>query len=294
MVLFRTLWRFSRPHTVIGTITSVVSIFIISVGFSNLSPSNIVFLITALVFSLSANIYIVGLNQFFDMEVDKINKPELPLASGALSPRQAVIIIVPTGIFSFGAYFVEEYLFLTVLASLIIGSLYSIPPIRLRRFPLLASLSIISVRGLIVNLGFYLSFQHFQGLPLFPISPIILLLTLSILVLSLVIALFKDLPDISGDQYHSITTFAQQLGKDLIFRISIIAIVGNFILSFILAFILLPLHQSAVIMVLDIGILTYVLNRAKKTDISLKQDIKAFYYVIWIVFYAQYLGFALI
>ena len=39
----------------------------------------------ALVPSLLINIYIVGLNQLHDVEIDRVNKPYLPLASGDLS-----------------------------------------------------------------------------------------------------------------------------------------------------------------------------------------------------------------
>eukprot|EP00903_Cladosiphon_okamuranus_P000467 g465.t1 len=42
---------------------------------------------------LGANIYIVGLNQITDVEIDKINKPYLPLASGAFSMRQGYFIV---------------------------------------------------------------------------------------------------------------------------------------------------------------------------------------------------------
>ena len=43
-------------------------------------------LILAILYALPAallmNVYIVGLNQLFDIELDRINKPELPLAAG--------------------------------------------------------------------------------------------------------------------------------------------------------------------------------------------------------------------
>ena len=42
----------------------------------------------ALVPALLMNISIVGLNQLYDVEIDKINKPYLPLASGEMTPAQ--------------------------------------------------------------------------------------------------------------------------------------------------------------------------------------------------------------
>ncbi len=43
----------------------------------------------ALVSALLMNVCIVGLNQLYDVEIDKVNKPYLPLASGEMTMRQA-------------------------------------------------------------------------------------------------------------------------------------------------------------------------------------------------------------
>ena len=40
------------------------------------------------------NIYITGLNQITDIDIDKINKPNLPLASGDLSKQQGIAIVL--------------------------------------------------------------------------------------------------------------------------------------------------------------------------------------------------------
>ena len=41
--------------------------------------------LAVLVGSLATNLFIVGLNQVTDVDIDRINKPWLPIASGALS-----------------------------------------------------------------------------------------------------------------------------------------------------------------------------------------------------------------
>lgn len=48
-------------------------------------------LIQALVPALLMNIAIVGLNQLTDVEIDRVNKPYLPLASGELTMQQVKI-----------------------------------------------------------------------------------------------------------------------------------------------------------------------------------------------------------
>ena len=47
-----------------------------------------------------------------------------------------------------------------VALGLAVGTAYSVPPLRLKRFPALASLSITFVRSLVVNLGVWLHFSH--------------------------------------------------------------------------------------------------------------------------------------
>lgn len=54
-------------------------------------------LLQALVPALLMNICIVGLNQLYDVEIDRVNKPYLPLASGELSERQGRWIVGVSG-----------------------------------------------------------------------------------------------------------------------------------------------------------------------------------------------------
>ena len=39
------------------------------------------------------NVFIVGVNQITDVEIDRVNKPELPIAAGDLSPAAARRIV---------------------------------------------------------------------------------------------------------------------------------------------------------------------------------------------------------
>ncbi len=106
--------------------------------------------------SLLTNVYITGLNQLVDVDIDKINKPYLPIASGDLSHRSATGIVL--GSLLGALYLTKESLIplrLTIILSSIVGTLYSLPPFRLKRFPLFAALCILLVRGAFVNIGFY-------------------------------------------------------------------------------------------------------------------------------------------
>jgi homogentisate phytyltransferase/homogentisate geranylgeranyltransferase len=66
-------YRFSRPHTVIGTVLSILSVSFLAVEkVSDISPLLFTGILEAVVAALMMNIYIVGLNQLSDVEIDKV------------------------------------------------------------------------------------------------------------------------------------------------------------------------------------------------------------------------------
>ena len=76
------LWRFSRPHTIIGTTLSIVGLYAIAVAETSAPPA------TTCSYPdrrPHVNIAIVGVNQITDVGIDRVNKPWLPIAAGDLS-----------------------------------------------------------------------------------------------------------------------------------------------------------------------------------------------------------------
>ena len=88
----KTLWQFSRPHTIIGSILSLTTLYVLACKNEQLIQ-NLLILFIVIIAGLACNIFIVGINQLEDIAVDKINKPYLPLASGVLSVTQAKTIV---------------------------------------------------------------------------------------------------------------------------------------------------------------------------------------------------------
>lgn len=226
---FRALWRFSRPHTIIGTSLSAIGLWLIAWSFFDIPPlgSAIALLLSAWLACICGNIYIVGLNQIADVEIDRINKPHLPLASGQFSRRTAITIISITGTLALLIALSQGiFLLATVGSSLIIGTAYSLPPIRLKRFAFWASICILSVRGGIVNLGLYLHYQQrflsaaWNDLSLLTIPAAVWVLTAFVVVFSIAIAIFKDIPDIEGDRRFNIQTFTVQMGQVAVFNLA--------------------------------------------------------------------------
>ncbi len=83
----KALRLFARPHTIVGTSLSVTALFIIAMAYADTSVLLWQDWLIALISCLGANVYIVGLNQLTDIEIDKINKPNLPLISGLMSVK---------------------------------------------------------------------------------------------------------------------------------------------------------------------------------------------------------------
>ncbi|MEM9543221.1 MAG: homogentisate phytyltransferase [Cyanobacteria bacterium P01_E01_bin.42] len=291
--LITNLWKFSRPHTIIGTSLSVLALYFIAIAIAKdaWSLTSLLDLAIAWLACLCGNVYIVGLNQLEDIAIDRINKPHLPLASGEFSLTQGQWIVSITGILALIlALFGGDWLLATIGISLAIGTAYSFPPIRLKRFPLLAALCIFTVRGIIVNLGLFLHFNETLGsAEAIPAS--IWVLTLFVLVFTIAIAIFKDVPDMEGDREYEIVTFTLMVGKTAIFQISR-AIVSCCYLGMIGAAIaglagvnhwLLGLGHC-----LLLGLLWW---RSQQVNLEEKSAIASFYQFIWKLFFFEYFLF---
>jgi homogentisate phytyltransferase/homogentisate geranylgeranyltransferase len=289
-------WKFSRPHTIYGTSLSVLGLYVIAIALTNNhfpfpNTYSLLSVIGAWVACLSGNVYIVGLNQLQDVEIDKINKPHLPVASGEFSQRTGEIIVIIMGVLALGlSWLLGPFLFAMVAISLAIGTAYSLPPIRLKRFPFWAAICIFSVRGAIVNLGLFLHFSWvLQAKQLIP--PAVWVLTWFILVFTVAIAIFKDIPDMEGDYQYNITTFTIKLGKETVFNLSrwlLSACYAGMILVGILGF---AKVNSIFVVAVHFVMLGLMWWRTQQTDLQDKSSIASAYKFIWKLFYLEYLMF---
>jgi homogentisate phytyltransferase/homogentisate geranylgeranyltransferase len=297
-------WKFARPHTIVGTSLSVLALFLIAlaethaISFTSDLVSDSLLLVPALVACLCGNVYIVGLNQLEDVEIDRINKPHLPLASGEFSRRQAQVIVATAGSLALLiSAWQGIFLMATVWLSVAIGTAYSLPPIRLKRFPIWASLCIFSVRGAIVNLGLYLHFNQKmtpldQNLPtsLLTIPATVWALTLFILVFTFAIAIFKDIPDLEGDRRYHITTFTVQLGQQTVFSVARWVLTVCYVGMIIGAALITQIHAPFLIAT-HLAALVVLWGLSWRVDLQEKVSIAQFYQFIWKLFFLEYLLF---
>lgn len=284
--------RFSRLHTVIGTTLSILALYLLALSYSDYQNLHLPELFLTLASCLGANIYIVGLNQATDVEIDRINKPYLPLASGFFSMRTGYIIIVISVLLSLAiAFYIGKYLLLTVLLSLALGTAYSLPPFRLKRFTFWAAFCIIAVRGLIVNLLLFLNF-HFIINGREDIPPAIWLLTGTIFIYSIVIAWFKDIPDMEGDRQYEIRTLSLRIGARRVF------LIGNVLISLVYALLaispfLLDFELNGIVFAgAHLLLLAMLWIANKRVDLQRKVTVQRYYQFIWALFFMEYITFA--
>ena len=162
-------WKFLRPHTIRGTVLGSVAVTakallenpaLIDWGLLPRAVLGVVAL-------LCGNGYIVGINQIYDVDIDAVNKPFLPVAAGELSPLVAWILcggLAVAGLaitaINFGPLISKLYSF-----GLLLGTLYSVPPFRLKRSAFAAFMIIATVRGFLLNFGVYHAVRAALGLP---------------------------------------------------------------------------------------------------------------------------------
>lgn len=286
-------WKFSRPHTIIGTSLSVFALYVIASATTHrqLTENNLVQLFGVWLTCILGNIYIVGLNQLEDIAIDQINKPHLPIAKGEYSQKTGQIIVIITGILALIlASLLGQWLLATVGISLVLGTAYSLPPLRLKRFPFWAAFCILTVRGVIVNLGLFLHFSQILSGQAF-LSLSVWLLTIFVLIFTIAIAIFKDVPDQEGDRQYQITTFTLILGKEKILKLAL-AIISFCYFGMILAGLLqVPNINSNILIFAHLFLFVLLWLRSRSVNLEEKKDISQFYQFIWKLFFLEYLVF---
>ncbi|CAL5182965.1 unnamed protein product [Lathyrus oleraceus] len=287
-------YRFSRPHTVIGTALSIISVSLLAVEkLSDISPLFFTGVLEAVVAALFMNIYIVGLNQLSDVEIDKINKPYLPLASGEYSFATGAIIVAASSILSFWLGWIvgSGPLLCALFISFVLGTAYSInvPLLRWKRFAVLAAMCILSVRAVIVQLAFFLHMQAFVYKRPVVFSRPLIFATAFMSFFSVVIALFKDIPDIEGDKIFGIQSFSVRLGQKRVFWICVCLLELAYGVALVVGATSSCLWSKIVTGLGHAVLGSLLLHHAKSVDLKNKASITSFYMFIWKLFYAEYL-----
>ncbi len=272
----------------IATTIQVVALFFIAGG--QLTIASLGPVLLTLVACLALNIYVVGLNQITDVPIDRINKPGLPLASADMSLQAGWIIVGLAGVLALVlALMAGPVLLATLLIIMIIGTFYSVPPLRLKRFSLWAAISIALARGVIANVGVVLHYRDVFGDQMhFGLSTLVVL-ALFFFGFGLVIAIFKDIPDLMGDKMHGINSFTVKIGPKKAFNLGRLILTIGYLGVIIAASLRLPQPDAFFLLMTQIAALILFWLISGRIDPSQKGSMARFYLFLWGLFYAQYI-----
>jgi homogentisate phytyltransferase/homogentisate geranylgeranyltransferase len=284
------LWRFSRPHTIIGTALSIVGLWLLVAAElpSVAVGEGVGNLVLTLLAGFCVNVAIVGINQVEDVEIDRINKPRLPIAAGDLSLRGAKAIVAAAAVVPIALALTQGPIELgAVVTGLLVGVAYSSPPLRLKRRPVLAALAISGVRSVVVNVGVALHFARTLGGETTVVEPV-WALTLFVIPFSLAIAILKDVPDAEGDRRFAIATFTVRLGGDRVFRLGLGLLAVAYLGMAIAGPLLCDGAQPVVLAGTHVAALALLLWWSRGVDPRDREAFTRFYLRVWALFFLEY------
>ena len=195
------LIEYSRPFTLVAPALGFASGAVTAFGAwprEPLTSASILFPIVGLIMAAVLNAASNALNQIYDLEIDRINKPRRPLSSGRLSLHEAWI-------FTFGSYAIALILawlvaphgrhecFWIVLAGAAFTVLYSVPPFRAKRLGIWANITIAIPRGVLLKVAGWSAVKTVSGIEPWFIGGIFGLFLLGA-------STTKDFADIDGDR----------------------------------------------------------------------------------------------
>ncbi|KAK7315353.1 hypothetical protein VNO77_33896 [Canavalia gladiata] len=208
-----------RKHR--GKGLSAISSSVLAVDkLSDISPLFFTSLLQVVIACFLFHVYSVGVNQLFDVEIDKINKPYLPLASGEYSFGTGVIITISFLILSLGfSWAVGSWpLFWTLFSLVVLTSGYSVnvPLLGWKRHGITATICI-ALQATLSQIGYFLHMQNhvFKRPTVFPRSQLFAIPFFGLL--GIIISQLKDLPDIEGDRKDGVKNLAMLIGLKPVF-----------------------------------------------------------------------------
>jgi len=151
-----------------------------------------------------------ALNQIYDLEIDRVNKPRRPLPSGRLTVGQAWVFTVITYVAALIlAWLVaprgRHECFWLVAVAVICTFMYSMPPLRTKRLGIWANVTIAIPRGVLLKVAGWSSVKTIVGVEPWYIGAIFGLFLLGA-------TTTKDFADMEGDRRGGCRTLPLQYG----------------------------------------------------------------------------------
>ena len=195
------------------------------------------------------------INDIFDIEIDKINRPERPLPSGVLTINEAYVLYLICFVISgLLVVTISQIVVIIVLLSHLLLFLYSK---YLKRIPLVGNITVAFLTGLVFIFGGVVAEN-----PSAAIIP-----ALFAFFINLIRELVKDMQDVEGDRAAGVITFPIKFGfqktKYLITFITLILILFT-LYPFITQ--LYEIEYFVVVMVMVNSLLVFILKKLFEDD----------------------------
>jgi 4-hydroxybenzoate polyprenyltransferase len=239
----------ARPFTLVAPALGFLSGAATAIGAFPPEAWRLGLIVPALVGSVMAAVLNAGnnaLNQIYDLDIDRTNKPQRPLPAGRLTIRQAWAFTALT----YAAALVLAWLvqpggrhacFVIVVVAVVCTLLYSVPPFRTKRLGVWANVTIAIPRGVLLKVAGWSSVKTIAGVEPWYIGAIFGLFLLGA-------TTTKDFADMEGDRRGGCRTLPIQYGvKRAAWLISP---------SFVVPFLMIPLGAWLHVLTGSVALLT--------------------------------------
>src|SRR5205807_8341435 len=168
----------ARPFTLVAPALGFISGAATAIGARPPEPWSASLIVAPLIGSAMAAVLNAGnnaLNQIYDLDIDRVNKPKRPLPSGRLTIRQAWVftgvnyvaalvlawLVTPSGSATTPSY--RHACFWLVAIAVLCTLIYSMPPLRTKRLGIWANVTIAIPRGVLLKLAGWSSVKTIAG-----------------------------------------------------------------------------------------------------------------------------------
>ena len=298
MTRARVFLEFSRPFTLVAPALGFASGAATAAGAAPREPWNadlLLYPFIGLVMAAVLNAASNALNQIYDLEIDRINKPKRPLPSGRLSLKKAWTFTLVTYVVALVlAWFVEpgarHECFWIVVVATVITVLYSAPPFRTKRLGIWANVTIAIPRGVLLKVAGWSAVKTIIGGEPWFIGAIFGLFLLGA-------STTKDFADMEGDARGGCRTLPIMYGVDRAAWLISPSFVVPFLMIAIGAYLGILTGTPALLYLLSMvmtayGIYVCYLMLRRPEDLAVEENHVSWAHMYRMMFVAQ-IGFAL-
>ena len=212
-----------RPFTLLAPPVGVIAGALVAQAASG-GRIDVVVLMTAVMAALLATCASNAWNHAFDVEIDRVNKPQRPIPAGLATAREAILLGHACALAGLLAgYLTSPWFFVCVAAGVFGTWIYSAPPLRTKRRTWGALLTIAIPRGALVPVAGWAVVQ-----PPVTLEPWVLGVVAGLFIFGA--AVTKDFADVQGDREHGCRTLPVAWGPERAARFTAPFLVAPFLL----------------------------------------------------------------